>query len=73
MNKYSEKHAINITYNVVFEDEKLINIVIEKNTTWGKNDYKLEKDSYVFNLNTGKRIYLDEFLKGNEDYSSSYN
>lgn len=69
MNKYSEKHAVNITYNVVFEDENLINIVIEKNTTWGKKDYKLEKDSYVFNLNTGKRVYLDEFLKGNEDYS----
>ena len=70
MNKYSEKHAVNITYNVVFEDENLINIVIEKNTTWGKKDYKLEKDSYVFNLNTGKRVYLDEFLKGNDDYSA---
>lgn len=54
MNKYSEKYVVNITYNVVFEDENLINIVIEKNTTWGKKDYKLEKDSYVFNLNTGK-------------------
>ena len=56
MNKYSEKYVVNITYNVVFEDENLINIVIEKNTTWGKKDYKLEKDSYVFNLNTGKRV-----------------
>ena len=70
MNKYSEKYVVNITYNVVFEDENLINIVIEKNTTWGKKDYKLEKDSYVFNLNTGKRVYLDEFLKGNDDYSA---
>ena len=56
MNKYSEKYVVNITYNVVFEDENLINIVIEKNTTWGKKDYKWEKDSYVFNLNTGNRV-----------------
>lgn len=69
MNTYSEKRAISINYNVVFEDENMINIIIEKNTTWGENDYKLEKDSYVFNLKTGNRIYLDEFLKGNDDYS----
>ena len=71
INSYIKKNInVNITYNVVFEDENLINIVIEKNTTWGKKDYKLEKDSYVFNLNTGKRVYLDEFLKGNDDYSA---
>lgn len=70
MNTYSEKRAINITYSVVFEDENIINIIIEKNTSWGEQNYKLEKDSYVFNLKTGKRIYLDEFLKGNDDYSN---
>lgn len=69
MNTYGEKKAINITYSVVFEDENIINLIIEKNTTWGEKDYKLEKDSYVFNLKTGERVYLDEFLKGNEDYS----
>lgn len=69
MNTYSEKRAINISYSVVFEDENIINIIIEKNTTWGEKDYRLEKDSYVFNLNSGERVYLDEFLKGNEDYS----
>ena len=41
---------------------------VEKNTTWGNKKYKLEKDSYVFSLKNGDRIYLDEFLKGNEDY-----
>ena len=56
INKYSEKHSVNITYNVVFEDENIINIVIEKNTTWGKNDYKMEKDSYVFNLKKAKEF-----------------
>lgn len=70
MNTYSEKRVINITYSVVFEDKNIINIIIEKNTSWGEKNYKLEKDSYVFNLNTGKRVYLDEFLKGNNDYSS---
>lgn len=69
MNTYNEKKAINISYSVVFEDENIINIIIDKNTTWGDKEYKLEKDSYVFNLKTGDRIYLDEFLKGNEDYS----
>ena len=69
MNTYSEKRQINISYNVVFEDENIINIIIDKNITWGQKDYKLEKDSYIFNLKTGDRIYLDEFLKGNDDYS----
>ncbi len=68
INSYNEKYILNITYNVVFEDENIINIVIEKNTTWGNKKYKLEKDSYVFSLKNGDRIYLDEFLKGNEDY-----
>ena len=69
INRYSQKHSINVSYSVVFEDENMINILIEKNTTWGKNDYKMEKDSYVFNLKNGERIYLDEFLKDNKDYS----
>lgn len=70
MNVCNEKRAINITYNVVFEDENIIDIIIEKNTTWGEKNYKLEKDSYVFNLKDGERVYLDEFLKGNNDYST---
>ena len=69
MNTYGEKREINISYSVVFEDENIINIIIDKNITWGQKDYKLEKDSYIFNLKTGDRIYLDEFLKGNDDYS----
>ena len=60
INSYNEKYILNITYNVVFEDENIINIVIEKNTTWGNKKYKLEKDSYVFSLKNGDRIYLDE-------------
>ncbi len=69
MNTYEEPHTLNITYSVVFEDENMINIIIEKDTTWGTKDYKYEKDSYVFNLKNGERIYLDELLKDNEDYS----
>lgn len=69
MNQYAEPLTINITYKVVFEDENIINIIIEKDTTWGKKQYKLEKDSYVFSLKDGERVYLDEFLKDNEDYS----
>lgn len=70
INTYSEKRNINISYSVVFEDRNIINIIIEKNTTWGEKDYKVEKDSYVFSLNSGNRIYLDEFLKDNENYST---
>lgn len=69
MNTYEEPHILNITYNVVFEDENMINIIIEKDTTWGKKDYKYEKDSYVFNLKNGQRVYLDDLLKDNKDYS----
>ena len=42
--------------------------IIYKGTKWGRKEFKLEKDSYVFDLKTGQRIYLDNFLKENEDY-----
>ena len=69
LNPHGEKYTLNITYNVVFENEDLINIVIDKNATWGNKNYKLEKDSYVFSLKNGERIYLDDFFKNNENYS----
>ena len=67
LNPHGEKYTLNITYNVVFENEDLINIVIDKNATWGNKNYKLEKDSYVFSLKNGERIYLDDFFKNNEN------
>ena len=68
INKSKSKINIDINYHVVYEDENLINIIIYKNINFNKNEFKLEKDSYVFDLKTGQRIYLDNFLKDNEDY-----
>ncbi|SCH98436.1 MULTISPECIES: DUF3298 domain-containing protein [unclassified Romboutsia] len=68
INKSKSKVNIDINYHVVYEDENLINIIIYKNINFNKNEFKLEKDSYVFDLKTGQRIYLDNFLKDNEDY-----
>ena len=62
------KYEISINYHVSYEDKNILNIIIYRNINWGKNDFKLEKDSYVFDLNTGQRIYLDNFLKNNADY-----
>ncbi|MEG0843198.1 MAG: DUF3298 domain-containing protein [Romboutsia sp.] len=62
------KKNISMNYHVPFENSDIINIVIYKNTNEGKDDFELEKDSYVFDLKTGQRIYLDNFLKDNNDY-----
>lgn len=64
--EYNEE--IDINYHVVYEDENLINIIIYRNIKLENKEFKLEKDSYVFDLKTGQRIYLDNFLKDNEDY-----
>lgn len=68
LKKTSENIDILINYSVAFEDENLLNVVIYKNVNRGKKDFSLEKESYVFDLKTGQRIYLDHFLKDNCDY-----
>lgn len=68
VNRNSYKETIDIDYHIVYEDESLLNIVIFKNIKWGEGEFKLEKDSYVFDLKTGQRIYLNNLLKDNEDY-----
>ncbi|MGL5693140.1 MAG: hypothetical protein ACRCXA_03625, partial [Peptostreptococcaceae bacterium] len=62
------KKIIDINYHIVYEDENLINLMIYKSIRWNKKQFELEKDSYVFDLKTGQRIYIDNFLKDNEDY-----
>lgn len=68
INNDSEKIDISINYNVAFEDGKLLNIIINRNINKGKKEFVLEKDSYLFDLETGQRVYLDNFLKNNSDY-----
>ena len=68
LDKNEPKKYIDISYHVAFEDKNLINIIIYRNKTWNKDNFEFEKDSYVFDLKTGQRVYLDNFLKNNEDY-----
>lgn len=63
-----ENIDVSINYGVAFEDGNLLNVIIYKNTNVGKKDFILEKESYIFDLKTGQRIYLDHFLKDNKDY-----
>lgn len=63
------KSEVSINYHVAFENTDIINIVIYKNIK-EDNIVKFEKDSYVFDLKTGQRIYIDNFFKDNEDYAS---
>ena len=68
LDKNEPKKYIDISYHVAFEDKNLLNIIIYRNKTWNKDNFEFEKDSYVFDLKTGQRVYLDNFLKNNEDY-----
>ena len=46
----------------------MINIVIYKSININEDKFELEKDSYVFDLKTGQRVYLDNLLKDNPNY-----
>ena len=66
LDKNEQKKYVDINYHVAFEDKNLLNIIIYRNKTWNKDNFELEKDSYVFDLKTGQRVYLDNFLKNND-------
>ncbi len=68
LNKDKSKKNISINYHVPFEDSNLINIVIYKSININEDKFELEKDSYVFDLKTGQRVYLDNLLKDNPNY-----
>ena len=68
LSKNNIKTNVNINYHIVFENKSLLNIVIYKEIRYEENKFKQEKDSYVFDLNTGQRIFLNNLLKDNEDY-----
>ena len=62
------KENIDINYHIGYEDENLINIIIYKDIKYNKENFNLEKDSYLFDLKTGQRIYINNFFKNNKDY-----
>ena len=66
--KDNPKTNVNINYHIVFENKSLLNIVVYKEIRYKENKFNQEKDSYVFDLNTGQRIFLNNLLKDNEDY-----
>lgn len=67
--KKEKKVDVNLKYHVEFEDKQTLNLIIYKEISTGSKNYERIKDSYVFDLKTGQRIYLDNFLKNNEDYA----
>lgn len=68
LSKNNLKINVNINYHIVFENKNLLNIVIYKEIKDKNNNFNQEKESYVFDLNTGQRIFLDNLLKDNQDY-----
>lgn len=68
LNKEKIKRNITINYHVPFEDSNMVNIVIYKSINTNDDKFELEKDSYIFDLNTGQRVYIDNLLKDNPDY-----
>ncbi len=69
LNKNKNNKIININYHVAFENKNILNLIINREIKTDKNKYIFEKDSYVFDLRSGQRIYIDNFLKDNENYS----
>lgn len=67
LNRKKSKANININYHIVFENKSLLNMVVYKESKEDET-LKYEKYSYIFDLNTGQRIYLNNLLKENEDY-----
>ncbi|MDU6249320.1 MAG: RsiV family protein, partial [Paeniclostridium sordellii] len=59
---------VKINFHTAFEDKNLLNIIIYKDIYIKEKNYERIKDSYVFDLKTGQRVYIDNFLKNNEDY-----
>ncbi len=68
LNRNGSKVNININYHIVFENKNLLNIVIYKDTRLKDNKFNQKKYSYVFDLKTGQRIFLNHLLKDNDDY-----
>lgn len=63
-----QKTSILLEYNLAFQSKDVINIVIVKETKIGKNKFSTNKESYIFDLKTGQRIYIDNLLGENENY-----
>ncbi|MGL5713655.1 MAG: DUF3298 and DUF4163 domain-containing protein, partial [Paraclostridium sp.] len=66
----NRKVDVSLSYHVAFEDKEILNLIIYKEIKVNSKSYERIKDSYIFDLKTGQRIYLDNFLKDNEDYNS---
>lgn len=58
--------TININYHIPFKNKDILNIVIYKELIENNNNTNLYKDSYVFDLTSGQRIYLNHFLNNEE-------
>lgn len=65
------KLLISVDSKVTFKSDNLISMLISKKVNDGK-DYSFEnKVAYTFDLKTGKNVYLDELINGNEDYKET--
>ena len=73
VNNNDSKVNINIGYHIVFENKNLLNIVIYKEDRFKDNKFNKEKYSYVFDLKTGQRIFLNNLLKDNKNYEDTIN
>lgn len=65
VSKEKNPKNINITYHIPFKNKEILNIVINKEII-ENNKINLYKESYVFDLRTGQRIYLNHFLNNEE-------
>jgi len=73
VNNNDFKVNININYHIIFENKNLLNIVIYKEERLKDNKFNKYKYSYVFDLKTGQRIFLNNLLKDNKNYEDTIN
>lgn len=58
--------TINIDYHIPFKNKDILNIVVYKELIEKDNKINLYKNSYVFDLRSGQRIYLNHFINNEE-------
>lgn len=67
INNEEQKH-IKLDYHIPFENKNILNLFITKEIRVNNEYIFFEKDSYVFDLNSGQKIQLDNLFRNNENY-----
>jgi hypothetical protein len=66
--KNTEKILVTVTYEITYNQQGLISVLIHKNAQKGKDYTFAVKDAFTIDLNTGKPVNLYQLFDPKEDY-----